>query len=1189
MNRARITTLLQGLPDSAEELLRAVYALEVEGKENLARDLLVQSLSFSAPPRLHLELARRLYEMGRHQRGLELTEPLIDAEDTGEASLLAALLHQGLGEEEKVLKTFTKAVARGVPAPRSSAFRAYFFRGGPRPPLPFSEPPEILDFQTSESTHLINLDNPKSDLSWDSEVDGPTEYIRLPEEDSLAGPSDETYVRMAPDFATQKRSSRENKRPGSPAPSPPEQRNDETHLASFSLPLRQELYEEGYKETQEAEESGEDLRLQRRSPEVTDFEQPFFEFDKAFSIDDSIIDDSSIGPKSSDIDEEVWLPEEISPADRAFEMESYQSGKSQHLIRPGATKKKGVHRDSSPRIGPRYVDDSSLELDESALRSSRVRQFTMLVRERAESQFIQALRSPFKALLVATFCAAMVLFLGATLLYSFVAERRLSSEVGEIYRALDADLYSSHLAAFRDIQELKNFHLFPPFIEGPLRGAASLLPGKNPGRRIEEIEELEFFIATRMSYRFEYPGSYRRYFSDLPDLHGPLPAAARAYIELGSGDLSTAMARAEGTLSNSNNPLVSRAYVETLLATARFDLLRPISASLPRGDAASTFISLQVQNGLSQDDKTNLLSDLEESRSRFSAHVGIALLFASTVIDLNETSLFNEVGELLDEIVAPTHPHASPKERADAHRLLGNLQVQRDESSEGLLRALQHSADSNSRDPQSVAPYIDLLHASGQTREALRFLSAVPSQEVSHPYFSIEQSRYLLLMNEGDQMGERLELFAFQTPEATALLAYFYLLVGDYGTSKALIESLEKDSHLRRLFTQWKDLLTENSSDPSMLEEEPLIETSYHNELFQALQIEMLRRRSDLAGSATERDRLLRRAQELLRPRQNHSPELRIQSCLLALDQRVAGRITSRCEALRDNDYPLRAALRPLLRWYASQDKEAEIDRFLEEHEEASGAFWSLDFVRAERAIGKRDFPRADALLDRLPSTGQDSAEFSFLKGQQALAQGELARGVRHLRQAQARSPHPAAGPDTSLVFAELLLPEEARSLDEEEMENLVRRHLRHGEYGPTAWAVFALLRHHQGRGSDARENLQLARQNQPIPGGRWEEEILLFVELELLQQTRGPGHRSVEALLEQMAEAAFFPWLFHLQAARFESAQRRPATAAITRNLRAGLQSAPTFCPLWLELDNLPRRLQQGILRDLTRPEECR
>ena len=804
-------------------------------------------------------------------------------------------------------------------------------------------------------------------------------------------------------------------------------------------------------------------------------------------------------------------------ADRGQELPRYVTGKRDHSGDP-----------SLPGF-ENFLASAHLDLDDSApsfdvppdSSPPVVRRFTVMVRDRAQTHLEDLLDSPRRAFILATTTAGIILLAGALLIYSALGHAHLDDQLQRAERAIDADLYSSHLAALRDLRALPDHQVLPL---GPVDRAVSSLVDRLPllslGEKKERALQLRTFVEARLDYRFEAPETHLE--QEISDPSSEILAAAAIYQLLSTGDHRRALPIGDDLFAGGiDDRIALLAYGDLLADSGDEQRLNLVAETFPTRSAAETLVAARLQQQRGQTDRARaLLEHLVEYQGALS--VTAALDLAELISDPAKQI------SLVQDFTDPDHDHAAPVERARAMIILANAdaELQPDQRK----RLLANAADLAPLRPEAVSPYIDFLHQSGELLEARSHLLRTPSRERRHRYFDIATARNHLLLGDLDRAKERLLPYVFDDRQATLFLAITHGLNDEFNESTALFDTLREEGvPIAEVGRTWVEALQgyfdEEFSEG--VEVDDLILSPFDAAFF----AETLLAKADLAPSRSARNHLLTQVESLLDNSPVETPEIRRAACRLALDLRRPGAAQEACSHLATRDTASRRALATAIRWQLYEGDLPGARRLLDQHISAAGPASTLRLIDADLHLRHGDADQARALLAEAPSELHFTAQYQLMEAKIAVAQGRYEEGAQYF--AHARRASQRYRPEAALghIGAQLRLLDDSaqkfgdNQLDGDEVdpdgqwEEDIRMALRHGEFGPRAWTLFAQLRRLQGRLSDAHENLSFAERARRDFGPDHEKLALLEERRRLLIARHGPDHRRVETLAQQIEE----------------------------------------------------------------------
>ena len=814
-----------------------------------------------------------------------------------------------------------------------------------------------------------------------------------------------------------------------------------------------------------------------------------------------------------------------------------------------------------------------------------VRQFTRQISAQARSQFEEAAQSPARAMLVAIITASVVLITGVAALYSALAHTHFDNQMQRVERAIDADMYSSHLAALRDLSAL-NEHQVIPWEPGDNAVSALIdqLPWLSTYEKRRTADHLETFVQARLEYRFSTPGTF---LETPPEANGSqLLAAARIYRKLSLGNKVSAMKEAEEqSLADGNDRFAILAYADTLAKGGTDDQITSFASRFPASTPAEIFLHAQLQYRL--DDHERAIEYLEEIGDGDDAlHVGARLKLAMLRGD------DEAIGLLVEELDSPSHPHVSSIELARAYLLDAEVQ-QRRGNKEAHQQRLEDAAQRVPLHRDAVQPLIDSLLEQGDLLEARRRLARTPSADQRHHYFDIALGRVHLAIGDLERAEERFARHLGDNVSARAKTGVTKLLASESEAARQIFEALNEEGEpLGAVTLAW--LQAAHGESDRALETLKPVQTSELTPLFLSLAADTLRKSSGLATTNDERDQLLKEATSVLADQSMKTPETRRLACLVALDQRDKEAAESTCALIAQRDVAARSSVAAAIRWKTYNGKTDEARRLLEANIDQAGPDTTTRLASIRLSLEQGDFKTARTELDALASRARDGVDFLIAEGHYALARGQLNRAQRHFEQAQEASDLHRTEILLGHIEAQLLAHQygpdtPSGEVDPNaELEASVRQVLRDGEFGPRAWSLFANLRRQQRRMADATENIGLANTARNDYGSSAEHIHLLSEELAIGGARHGSGDRRLRRTVRRGEDAAVPAWRFHLLAGTWHRRQRRTDQQALLTHLGRARDIAPVICAIWDEIDVVTSRSLRRQLTTSDRPDHC-
>lgn len=1102
MERKQIERLLAALPHSEDDLLRTVQSLEHQKLAETAQDLLARALDRGAGERTRLELSLRLIERGQPTTALRHLDALPSPRHPVDFALLRGVANHSLLRFNDADDEFQKATALGLPNELLEQWRAYLYDEGPPPPLPYrsASPANPTHFAEPEPTHLIDLNNPST---WESKPHRPSPHLddsaaetilrpslRLPD---TALPQDETFVQPRPALSQEDIAIA----------------NEQTAITT--VPERSIALDPLFKDPTLPDTVERAAEMPRyithhsgTTPSQPDESSPF-------------IHDALAAMPFDEADDERFAPHKSLELDLELD----------HDPAPGTT------TPPPDRAQPQSEDSSSAP----GSAYGPVRQFTNFMRDQAPAQFTVILQSPARALSIAAITALLVLFSGTLIIYSTIGNSRLRAELNAAQIAIDADLYSSHLAAIRDLNRLAEFQVISnDTIDKPLRSLTTKVPLLGFDDKLTRARDLALFTRARQSYRFEHPGSMT--LDELPEPTTPLIAAAHAYLHLASQNLEQAQRIADNTLTpHSQDPNIALAITDIIVAGDDQDLLKNFAERAPDSTAATAFLRAQALLVL-QDDRAQEIARSYITDS-FPDHVGLQLLHAALSEDRAEAE------QILATITDPSHPHASRIERAQAYLQRAALKAQK-ESSQATLRDLEQAAQTAPLHPEAVRPLIDELLRRGEVLQARAHLSRLPQTPGRHPYFDLAIARIDHLVGDRERAQRRLQPHAKTIPEAAARLATIYALDNEPKKAQELFDDTDKSPSAKIIHAWLATIQGIDEDDAHRLKALDDLDQTELSPTLRALKSETYRRAASQATSRKERQDLLQHAADTLGPDAADNPETRAQTCLIALDRRSQSDSEQACQLLADRDIAAQLATQALIRWHLYERRDDQALAALKDHITRAGPSATTRILEAHQHILRGELEEARQTLDALPAADQRLPQRHIAEGALAMHTGHFAAAALSYQSAidtsKTRQPEALIGLASAKIHLDDITPE---------LEDALRSALRDGEFGPQAWTTFATLRRHQNRIADARENIAFANQAMADFGSTHEEILILTERLAQEQRRRGPGHRALLPLLSQLEDLGADHWHFHQLAARWHQAQRRPDRERLNHHLQ--------------------------------------
>ncbi len=814
-----------------------------------------------------------------------------------------------------------------------------------------------------------------------------------------------------------------------------------------------------------------------------------------------------------------------------------------------------------------------------------VRRFTQRISAEASHQLEKASRSPARAMLIAVITATLVLIAGVAVVYSALAHSHLDRQLERIERSIEADLYSSHLAALRDTRALSEHRVIPWDVgDDTVASLVDHLPWLSTAEKTATVHDLEIYIQSRLEYRFSRPGAF---LDELPETgHSQLLTAASIYRQLAVGDTEAAITIAETSLTSGPiDPFARLAFGDALAAGGSDAQIAAFVGHFPASTPAETYLHARLQHRFGDDDRA--MEHLQRLTGEGEVlHIGARLKRAKLSED--ETA----IEELVRELGSPNHPHVSPLEQAQAYLLEAGLQARRGDETARRQR-LEDAAGRLPLHPAAVQPLIDRMLEQGELLEARRHLSRTPSTEPRHPYFDIALGRVHLVIGDIERAVARLERHAANNVEAEATLGIAKVLAGEPDAGGEHFDAVaEQDPVTGAVLNAW--LQAKYGDTASAMEAVDSVSDAELSPLYASLVADTHRRVSGLATNNDERDQRLDAATKALPEDGGNTPETRRMACLVALDQRDDEAARRQCETVATKDVAARPSTAAAIRWYLYEGDSEKARDLLETNIEESGPETTTRLWGIYLSINDGDLDSAAAELDAMSSRVRQEADFLAAEGTYLLHRGRFNRAYRNFQRAAESSPLHQTAILLGEVEAQLLAHEygtdsPSGDIDPDgELEKSVRRVLRDGEHGPRAWSLFANLRRQQGRMADAVENIALADSARNDFGSEAELIHLLSEEIAIESTRRSSGHRRIEPLLQRGNDTSATTWRFHYLSGVWHRHQRRTNHRALQTHLRTAGDLAPQVCAIWSEVDSIRSRSLRRQLSSSHRPDHC-
>ena len=993
MDSTTFENLLQGLPATEWRVIQACRRLDNQSRADEAQRLLERALHKGASDLVRLELARHLIYHDQPRWGLEHLDLTTDPNLSTPSLLLSARATIDLGDEEGSRKLVETAAAE-LDSQTIAAWTAHIFNGATRPPLP-AFPDPLDDEKTIPAALLADQEITDPMVGRESqEITDPVLNRLRPSQQRLS--EERTHVvDLGDDLETnpQHESPREQTHLIDVVnqSSPDEMLEERTHLfhhdSTSGVISSADLIE--------SEEPLRDLRPTHQDREGASQTLPPTTTEAADSVVVSsgdlrsstyhtisggyeTLDEPEVdGDSSSDSRPPNSGISELRASGNYHQLEPVLSGAT-----PDLTVRKG---DRSPA---HLTPDSPREAQESV---GFVRQMTTYVSEHAGTRIEELRNSPATAIFFSSLTALLVFTVGLASIYSYLAHSHLDRQLERVERSIAADLYSSHLAALRDARELAEYQVIPwEPLDEVIGAGVDRLPLLSASEKRRRVNSIATYVEARLDYRFATPGVHLD--RDLSVGQSPLEDAAEAYRRLGLGDPRGALRLFEASPAEPYDDwLVTLAWLDALTAGGTNDEIHHAREILtPPSNAATAFATAGIFGRIDHDAASieELLLPFVETEL---PHIGALLKLAHHSPEASGSR------EFIDQLRDPNHPHASSVDRARAHLVTAH-HTSSDEDEQ--LNHLERAALAAPLRADVVRALTDELLRRGDLAQAQSWLARTPRAEPRHPFFDLEMARiHLLSYNLTDAM-DRLDR---HPDNGLALVTQVILLArqGDRDQASLLLERLRQlDPELASIATAWFEAIqgAEVERSPSTVASQRAEESP----ILVALLAEIYRvQASHPDASEAMQKKRHREAKETLDSALLASPELRRQTCLLALASDLYEGRSHPCQELVRRDLRIPFSLPAGINWYGAQSDYDGAQELLEKHRDKAGSSLVADLLAIRVELFQDTTSVAQNSMQELPSRARIEADYQVLEALVSIRGGAPDRGLRKLHGAR--------------------------------------------------------------------------------------------------------------------------------------------------------------------------------------------
>ena len=1083
MKPSELARLLKELPETEDRLIVAARRFEGEQRHEEAHRLLRELIAESNSIPATVELARQLIDAGRARSGLEKLNNLDDDHGLdGSVRLLRALAHSTLGNTDLADGELRRAAAAEVSENLLSQWRSHLFEGDGRPQLPcfsvrasqeltnprFDNTDEVTDpliGQRDESTDpLIHEHDEVTDPLVD-EIQGEPDFVREPthkldldgetdDDDDVEANFDDEKTNLILNEDADRGGTGEEVESETPA-------DDDLDALRPLLPFDGSGASRGgvvERSSRRLERISEDALARHSSESESKMTSGEYSSPVSTPTDKASGDYSSPVSSGGDKASGAYSSPVTSRGDKSSGAYSSpvasrgdkSSGAYSSPVASGDDKASGAY--SSPvsssddptsgeydaPIEARRDKISSthpvpVETDIRGQRPRRVmRRMTTFIRDRANTHIEDVRNSSAKALFISTLTALFVLGGGLSLIYASLAHAHLDGNLERVDRSVAADLYSSHLAALRDLGELSDYQVLPwEFADGPVRSMVDAIPGLRTEQKWNRVDELEVYVRARLEYRFELPGAHL----DEPPETGvsDLLDSAEIYRRLAMGEVGEAVELAEAIRTRDlRDGYVRLAVADALIAGGSTDQLSSIVDKLSGATPAERFARAQIYEKLGKTDLAiEALTPLDEADADSPGHVGSLILATRLGGDIEDAQA------ALAEISDPNHPHASRVEHAQALILMARF-AGRHGDDEKERDYLEQAVELTPLHPQVAATRIDHLLDKGDLPEARSQLSRTPRSDSRSTYFDLARARIDLLLGETSEARRRLEPHASSHPKAAAKLAFALAHQHEFEAARSLADEIDNQT-IENITVAWLDAVQGNPDTAQELS--GAIGDRELSPFIYALAAESLRLAAGLVIDAEMRAKLLDDAEELVERSGLTAPETRQVGCLTALDRDDDQAIAEeRCTLFVERDVAARQLLPAGLRWLLyTGDAEAARQLVTTSADEVGNTRF-LQLLQARLDLFEGDLRGAQNSMEELPVHAHDDPEFLIAEGIYALRNGSFIRAQKSFERAEGASPFERSQISLGVSEVESLIAELDDAGGDRELEETVQR-----------------------------------------------------------------------------------------------------------------------------------------------------
>ncbi len=1172
--------------------------LEAAGQKETAFAILRRAVGTMSIPVLHREFASRCLRERDYKGALShMTKYVPEHPEDGEAFLILAAIHTGLGNSSKAFRSLGRARELDVSEERI----ATFFSASPTRSSEKSSEEQAVSEETTLVLNREALDQTaeerrrsRGEGDWSAMQTGPregTQNIQRP-----AAPYDSHLL------ICKIQASLEASRDGDTDPFRPILDDESDAEIEPTQILREEDIPLPASHKRTIEESSPDLKAELAASE------------SEVGLD---ADDSSASMDEQDVSRLSWdrLPSEkqsASPSsDEAKPTVSAESGQDQGHAQSEAsslTWDKLPGEESTPQESEKPVADDK---DEQPV-TEPLKEASSEVKEQPQTERSVALTpalqpSPAResrksdtppssdktTRLKIGIPAVLGIIVVAWVGLGMAQYGQLAATAEEAYQHRIADSYEDHLKAIELLRHAEEeSRILPSVVDAVFFELLPAVPNNNVAAKRRNIGADASELAAFIEWRFEWSGA--RNGADGEVISGSDDAAlvaAQIYRKLLAGEVRQAHELVDKNWERySDSPAVQWAAAAVVLELDEPGELDGLQSALQESVDESLWRQLMLARLAYQRRGDDAIDELQQFADNHPDHPEgqIYLALALGADDDRRSGLEERLQRWIDDGEVSFGPY----QRARAIHALGAFAAADGEfevAEEYFKRGIEEAPMRHELYPAPADFFVDRARFD----EAKRMLDEMGEQlaDDAHPGLLVRRAELALLEGRADTAREVLEEIEDPPANANWIRGLAHLDLEEFSAARQTFEDLAAQTNNgvgAEAYALYARMLIDVGDAEEIFEEYGDFVGSPQIHRPQALAARVV---AEHTPSRSQRRRSITTARDELLAALDIDPTdifTRYELCSAEIDLGMEEEAEESCKSAFDHN----SAYWPgALHYVRLRTRQGRYEEARELHSEISAhhdeAGWPMNAAEIRILIGLREFEEARQRLEETAEDAVDEVEHAILSGRLEFARYDYEAAREHFAEARELD---SDNDEAAVLYGHTLVRLGNRS----EANDLLLDLLSAPVWGGYAWYALGELRRRQGRFSDVRTNL--SRADERLEAHIFPPEIYVNIDVELIrawQERYSWDHSEIENLFESAREKAGDEEIVELMIVdgAYHIDKRRPARRAARSILERALELDPLHCEGWELLEEVYQTQNASSeLRQLRadRPESC-